>query len=85
MANRKEWTEWHLTPRGWERGASRVEGKGNTWVEEPTDRVVSSVYQERETDASPEVQKWSEETWRSKKAENTDTLLKQYGPAPERL
>jgi len=47
--------------------------------------VVSSVYQERETDASSEVQKWSEETWRSKKAENTDALLKQYGPAPERL
>ena len=77
--------KWHLTPRGWERGASRVEGKGNTWVEEPTGRVVSSVYQERETDASPEVQKWSEETWRSKKAENADALLKQYGPAPERL
>jgi hypothetical protein len=85
MANRKEWTEWHLTPRGWERGASRVHDQGNTWVEEPTDRVLSSVYQERETDASPGVQKWSEETWRSKKAQNTDELLKQYGPPPEKL
>jgi len=31
------------------------------------------------------VQKWSEETWRSKKAENIDELLRQYGPAPEKL
>lgn len=85
MAIRKEWTEWHLTPRGWERGAARVHGEGNTWVEEPTDRVLSFVYQELQTDASPEVQKWAEETWRSKKAQNIDALLKQYGPCPEKL
>jgi hypothetical protein len=85
MAIRKEWTEWHLTPRGWERGASRVHGQGNTWVEEPTDRVLSAVYQELQSDDSPEIKRWAEETWRSKKAQNTDDLLKQFGPAPEKL
>lgn len=85
MAARKEWTEWHLTPRGWERGATRVHGQGNTWIEEPLDRVLSFVYQELETDSSPEVKKWAEETWRSKKAENVDTLIKQYGTCPEKL
>jgi hypothetical protein len=85
MAIRKEWTEWHLTPRGWERGASRVQGQGNTWVEEPTDRVLSAVYQEMQSDDSSEIKRWAEDTWRSKKAENTDDLLKQYGPAPEKL
>jgi len=85
METRKEWTEWHLTPRGWERGASRVHGQGNTWVEEPTDRVLSSVYQERETDDSPEAQKWVEETWRSRKAENIEELLQKCGPAPQKL
>ena len=41
MAPRREWTEWHLTPAGWQRGATRVHGQGNTWADEPEDRVLS--------------------------------------------
>jgi hypothetical protein len=85
MALRKEWTEWHLTPRGWERGSTRVQGKGNTWVEEPLDRVLSSVYQELETSESTAITKSSEETWRSKKTDNVEELLKKNGPRPEHL
>jgi hypothetical protein len=85
MAARKEWTEWHLTPRGWEKGATRVHGQGNTWVEEPIDRLLSCVYQEVEGDASSEVKKWSEETFRSKKAAELEGALKQFGACPERL
>jgi hypothetical protein len=85
MPARKEWTEWHLTPRGWEKGATRVHNQGNTWVEEPLDRVLSCVYQELETDATPEVKKWKEETWRSKKPEQVTELEKKYGPCPENL
>jgi len=85
MAARKEWTEWHLTPKGWQKGATRVHGQGNTWVEEPVDRLLSCVYQEVETDTSTDVQKWSEETFRSKKTADVDSALKQYGPCPERL
>src|SRR5579883_2988942 len=79
MAVRKEWTEWHLTPRGWEKGATRVHGQGNTWVEEPVDRLLSFVYQEVETGASPDVKKWSEETFRSKKSSEVEEALKKYG------
>jgi hypothetical protein len=85
MAVRKEWTEWHLTPRGWEKGATRVHGQGNTWVEEPLDRALSSVYQELQSDGSPEIKKWVEETRRSKKTSEVDDLLKQFGPCPEKL
>ncbi len=85
MALRNEWTEWHLTPRGWERGATRVQGKGNTWTVEPEDRALSFVYKEVETSASPEVRKSAEETWRSKTATNVNDLLRQYGTCPERL
>jgi len=85
MAARKEWTEWHLTPRGWEKGATRVHGQGNTWVEEPVDRLLSSVYQEVEADGSSEVKKWSEETYRSKKTAEVETALQKFGPSPERL
>ena len=41
MAIRKEWTEWHLTPRGWEQGSTRREGRGNEWRDEPADRLLS--------------------------------------------
>ena len=85
MAVRKEWTEWHLTPRGWEKGATRVHGQGNTWVEEPLDRVLSCVYQELENSDTPQLKKWSEETWRSKKEEDVKAALEKSGPCPERL
>ena len=82
---RKEWTEWHLTPSGWLRGATRVQGKGNTWVDDPEDRVLSFVYQEVETSAAPEVKRSSEETWRSKTAPDIDQLLDQHGACPQKL
>ena len=85
MTVRKEWTEWHLTPRGWERGATRVHGQGNTWVEEPIDRLLSCVYQELESGDPPEIKKWAEETWRSKENEKVGEQLKKSGPCPERL
>ncbi len=85
MAVRKEWTEWHLTPNGWQRGATRVHDQGNTWVDEPEDRVLSFVYQELETSGSEGIKKWAEETWRSKSATNIEELTRKYGPAPEKL
>jgi hypothetical protein len=85
MALRNEWTEWHLTPRGWEQGATRVQGKGNTWTAEPEDRALSFVYKEVEASTSTEVNKSLEETWRSKKTKHVEELLKQYGACPEKL
>ncbi len=85
MATRNEWTEWHLTPGGWQRGSTRVQGKGNTWADEPEDRVLSFVYKEVETGASPKASVSSEESWRSKTASTIDQLLQQYGSSPRHL
>ncbi len=85
MAARREWTEWHLTPTGWQRGATRIQGQGNTWAEEPEDRVLSYQYAETETSASPEARITYEETWRSKTADDIDALLKQHGACPRQL
>jgi hypothetical protein len=53
---RHDWTEWHLTPRGWEIGSIRVTGEGTTWRDEPEDRLLSCVYRERSSaaDAHPD-------------------------------
>ena len=83
MAPRREWTEWHLTPRGWGRGATRLLGKNN-WTDDPEDRVLSYVCKEEETSASG-LNRSIEETWRSKTCDNIDELLIKFGPCPETL
>jgi hypothetical protein len=87
MAIRKEWTEWHLTPRGWEQGSTRREGRGNDWRDEPADRLLS--YQHIELHlSSGSARITTEETWRTKDPaalEQLRTALEQHGPAPARL
>lgn len=83
MAVRKEWTEWHLTPRGWERGSMRVQDKGNQWVEEPADRVASWVYSETETSAGS--RQSAEPTWDNKSPEEAQKLIESFGPCPQKL
>ncbi len=87
MPLRKEWTEWHLTPRGWETGSTRVEGEGNTWRDEPADRVLSFVYREQ-GGQSGEPNATVEETWRTKdpaKLAEIDALITQFGTCPRAL
>jgi hypothetical protein len=92
MAIHKEWTEWHLTPRGWEQGSTRREGRGNEWRDEPADRLLS--YQHIEIHGSaghpstiqPKIS--TEETWRTKNTaalQQLEAALARYGAAPSRL
>ena len=87
MAIRKEWTEWHLTPRGWEQGSTRREGRGNDWRDEPGDRLLS--YQHCELQGSGGAPKiTTEETWRTKDPvalEQLEAALAQHGTVPSRL
>lgn len=87
MAIRKEWTEWHLTPRGWEKGSTRREGRGNDWRDEPADRLLSYQYAELETSSAP-TRVTHEETWRTKDPKivpQIEQALATHGPAPKRL
>jgi hypothetical protein len=87
MAIRKEWTEWHLTPRGWQQGSIRREGKGNDWREEPADRLLSYQHVVLETSSSPR-RVTTEETWRTKDPAalaQLDAALAKHGTCPQRL
>jgi hypothetical protein len=87
MAIRKEWTEWHLTPRGWEQGSTRREGKGNDWREEPGDRLLSYQHVELETSPTPR-RVTTEETWRTKDPallQQLQAALATHGTCPQRL
>jgi hypothetical protein len=86
MAIRKEWTEWHLTPRGWEQGSTRREGSGNTWHDEPADRLMSCQHVELHSSSGPDIR--TEETWRTKDPAafaQLETALAKHGPPPDRL
>jgi hypothetical protein len=87
MAIRKEWTEWHLTPRGWEQGSTRREGRGNDWRDEPADRLLSYQYCEIHPSAG-EPRITAEETWRTKDPAaltQLEAALAHFGAAPSRL
>lgn len=50
MPDQLEWTEWHLTPRGWLRGTSQtVDGRQSLPL--PADRVKTSVFHVRSDEA----------------------------------
>lgn len=85
MPIRNEWTEWHLTRSGWKKGSTRVQGVGNTWTEEPEDRVISCVYKEVQSGSLGEPLVSAEESWRSKTATDIDSLLRQFGACPNQL
>ena len=82
MAARKEWTEWHLTPRGWEKGATRVHGQGNTWVEEPVDRLLSCVYQEVRPMLRPTCRSGRRRPSVRKRAQGSTSRSRNSVPAP---
>jgi hypothetical protein len=44
-----EWTEYHLTSRGWERGSERVDFGNDTIKEPPADRVQTVRWVEEQT------------------------------------
>ena len=62
-----------------------MQGKGNTWADEPEDRVLSYVYKEVEANGAGQVKESAEESWRSKTATDIDALLRQHGPSPRQL
>ena len=80
MAMGEEWTEWHLTPRGWERGSERHDGVSPVRRETPADTALTMRYHDYL--GAPNALK---ERWRSQDAATVERLLAQYGQAPESL
>lgn len=85
MSASNEWTEWHLTPRGWERGREQVDFAGITERDRPSDAgqtVQNSEYMGSIYSASEKTQ---EVTWECGDRAATERLLAQFGPAPKTL
>lgn len=83
MSAINEWTKWHLTPRGWERGSERTHDHIHRDL--PDDRVLTVTFREYLAAANYKVQHWHDENWRSDAAGAVAALLEQYGPPPADL
>ncbi|BAZ09089.1 hypothetical protein NIES4071_08950 [Calothrix sp. NIES-4071] len=84
-SNISAWTEWHLTPLGWERGNQRQENSTQVkQVEAPLDRVLTCRYHENVTINSVWMQKHTIELWRDSE-ELVDKLIEKFGFCPESL
>ena len=84
MAASDEWTEWHLTPRGWERGSERVDVGNVTPRDPPADRVLTVRYREYSSWGA-NLTVYQDELWRSPDVESVDSLLRQFCEAPRSL
>lgn len=81
-----EWTEWHLTPRGWEPGKSSLDFQPVRGPDKPPkDRVLSVQYNEHMGSAVSKVSKLKNEIWRSPDASAINSLLKEFGECPEQI
>lgn len=86
LTNFNEWTEWHLTPRGWERGSIKYENSLNiNQVEIPPDRVITCIYCESVNVNSIWIQKRVSEVWRNSDENLITAMLDKFGNCPESM
>ena len=80
-----EYTERHLTPRGWETGTERVDYGNTTYKDPPPDRVLTVRWTEEQTSPYAKMHRGSEEKWRSPDEALLQKLLAEFGAAPNSL
>jgi hypothetical protein len=85
MSFSKEWTEWHLTPRGWESGSEYVDFGNLTAKEPPSDRVLTIRWLEEQTSPYAKMYRGHETMWESQDKETIAKLRKQFGEPPSHL
>jgi hypothetical protein len=80
-----EYTERHLTPRGWETGTERVDFGSTTHRDPPPDRVLTVRWTEEQTSPYAKMHRGIAEKWRSPDAAAVKVLLEKFGPPPDGL
>ena len=84
MARSEEWTERHLTPRGWEMGSEKTDFSLKT-REPPADRVLTVRYRELISDRGGGGERGTIEMWSGSNRSAIAKLRAQFGPWPEHL
>jgi len=85
MSASDEWTEWHLTPDGWERGSEKTDVVGVENKEPPPDRVLTCRFHEYLGSVMGKPQRWHDTVWMCTDAGKVAELVIEHGTCPLRL
>ncbi|AFY99678.1 hypothetical protein [Calothrix sp. PCC 6303] len=81
-----QWTEWHLTTKGWQRGSQLHESDDEIReIEIALDRVLTCRYHENVTINSIWMQKHINEIWKDSDQKIVDEMLEKFGDCPQML
>lgn len=79
MSASNEWSEYHLTPRGWEAGSEKLDFGGVTSAPTPEDRVITIREHEYISSSFGPMEMWSAVVWTSADSARVSDLQSQYG------
>lgn len=85
MSASNEWTEWHLTPKGWVRGSEKEDFGGIKTIPRPESCVMTALHREYLSSSFSRLDKTDEIVWTSENQSAVEALLDQHGPAPKYL
>ncbi|PAX51676.1 hypothetical protein [Brunnivagina elsteri] len=85
-SNINEWTEWHLTLRGWKRGSEKCEDSPlEKKVNPPIDRILTCRYHQSLSTNSIWIQKHTSDVWKTSDCEILTQTLEKFGNCPQSL
>jgi hypothetical protein len=84
MSATNEWTDWHLTPEGWQRGTEK-EDHATQHRPVPDDAVCSYRWTEYQSSSFSRVERSLDLVWASKDPAAIAALLAQFDQCPETL
>lgn len=84
MSASNEWTEYHLTPRGWETGTEKTDF---AWDEKkrPADAVQTVKVKDYLSSVFSKMEHSRDVTWEHPDKQGVAKLLKQFGEAPDHI
>jgi len=85
MSASNEYTEWHLTKKGWESGTKKTDFHKPLIVLAPLDRVLSYKYFEYMSSGFNDIEKGLEEIFRCGDDNSISQLLIKFGTCPKKL
>lgn len=85
MSASNEWTEYHLTPKGWVEGSCQVDFAGVQHKEPPPDRVITERYREELSSSFSKVHRTTTVQWMSGDTATIARLKGQFGQCPQSL
>lgn len=83
MSASNEWTDWHLTPDGWERGTEKTDFSTER-VDPPEDRVKTVRYREYLSSVYSDMSITTKTIWVGDE-EEAARLEEEHGPPPNHL